>query len=91
MERVRAWRASGQDAGTFAADTGYAASTLRWWSSQIGRDERVRMVPVVMRASSSAATPEIRVIEVGGARVRVTRGFDASLLAEVVRALGGAR
>jgi hypothetical protein len=33
---------------------GYAASTLRWWSSQIGRDERVRMVPVVQTRQSSA-------------------------------------
>jgi hypothetical protein len=29
------------------------------------------------------------VVEVGAARIRVLRGFDASLLGEVVRALGG--
>jgi hypothetical protein len=29
------------------------------------------------------------VIEVGGVRIRVLRGFDVSLLGEVVRALGG--
>ncbi len=90
MERVRAWRASGQDAGTFAADMGYAASTLRWWSSQVGRDERVRMVPVVTRPSSWIGAPEV-VVEIGAARVRVTSGFDAALLSEVVRALGSGR
>lgn len=30
------------------------------------------------------------VVEVGAARIRVLRGFDVSLLSEVVRALGGA-
>jgi hypothetical protein len=69
---------------------GYEASTLRWWSSRLGREERVRIVPVVARASSVEAPGEV-VVEVGGARVRVTSGFDGAVLAQVVRALGGAR
>ncbi len=89
-ERVRAWRASGQEASAFAAGKGYAASTLRWWSSRLGREELVRIVPVIARASSPEARGEV-VVEVGGARVRVTSGFDGALLAEVVRALGVAR
>ncbi len=48
------------------------------------------MVPVVTRPSSLVAAPEV-VIEVGAAPVRVTSGFDAALLGEVVRALGGGR
>jgi hypothetical protein len=31
------------------------------------------------------------VVEVGGARIRVSDGFDGALLSQVVRALGGAR
>jgi hypothetical protein len=89
-ERVGAWRVSGQDASAFAAGKGYEASTLRWWSSRLGREERVRIVPVVARASSVEAPGEV-VVEVGGARVRVTSGFDGAVLAQVVRALGGAR
>jgi hypothetical protein len=90
-ERVRAWRASGQEASAFAAGKGYEASTLRWWASRLGREEQpLRIVPVVPRASSAAAQGDV-VVEVGGARVRVTAGFDGALLAEVVRALGGAR
>jgi hypothetical protein len=90
-ERVRAWRASGQEASTFTAGKGFEASTLRWWASHLGREEQpLRLVSVVRRASSPKAETGI-VIEVGGARVLVTPGFDGVLLAEVVRALGGAR
>ncbi len=89
-ERVRAWRASGEEAGAFAAGKGYEASTLRWWASRLGGEESLRIVPVVARASSSEAPGGV-VVEVGGARVQVTSGFDGTLLAQVVRALGGAR
>jgi hypothetical protein len=90
-ERVRAWRASGQEAGAFAAGKGFAGSTLRWWASQVEREvSPPRIVPVVARAASQRARGDL-VIEVGAARVRVTPGFDGALLAEVVRALGGER
>lgn len=90
-ERVRAWRASSQDASAFSAGKGYEASTLRCWASQLGREgQPVRIVSVVARASSRETQGGL-VVEVGGARVRVTPGFDGSLLARVVGALGGAR
>ncbi len=90
VERVRAWRASGEEASAFAAGKGFEASTLRWWASRLGREEPVRLVPVVARASSSEVRGDV-VVEVGGARVRVTSGFSRELLVQVVRALGGAR
>lgn len=89
-ERVGAWRASGQQASEFAAGKGYEASTLRWWASRLDREEPLRIVPMVARASASEARGDV-VVEVGGARVRVTPGFDGALLAQVVRALGDAR
>jgi hypothetical protein len=46
-----------------------------------------RFLPVRTRAVEAAVAE--MVIEIGAARVRVLRGFDASLLGEVVRALGG--
>lgn len=47
-----------------------------------------RFLPVHTRAAGPAVAE--MVIEIGAVRVRVGRGFDASLLGEVVRALGGA-
>jgi transposase len=49
--------------------------------------EAPRFLPV---RSRTARTPSgDMVVEVGSARIRVSRGFDASLLGDVVRALGG--
>lgn len=46
-----------------------------------------RFLPVRPRAAEMTVAE--MVVEIGAARVRVLRGFDASLLGEVVRALGG--
>ena len=88
LERIRAWRASGLTADEFAAGRDFAAGTLRWWSSRLGRIETPRFVRVVPRAAARpvAEAPEIT-IEVGAARIRVGGEFDAALLARVVRAL----
>jgi hypothetical protein len=87
-ERVRAWRSSGLSASEFAAGQGYEPSSLRWWASRLRREGPLRIVPVVARPSETAGSV---VVEVGVARVRVTRGFDGTLLSQVVRALGGTR
>jgi hypothetical protein len=90
-ERVGAWRSSGLSASEFAAGQGYEASSLRWWASRLRREGPLRLVPVVARPSSSSEMAVGVVVEVGGARTRVSDGFDGALLSQVVRALGGAR
>lgn len=106
-DRVREWRASGRTAAEFAEGKGYEASTLRWWSARLARAEGPRIVPLVARVAVAGAgitgivrrsTPasdvdgQELVVEVGGARLRVTRSFDDALLGRVVRALqAGAR
>jgi hypothetical protein len=86
-ERVEAWRESGESADVFAEGKGYQGSTLRWWSSRLKRDERPRFLRLVPKESAAQADAGL-VVEVGHARVRVKAGFDRSLLAEVVAALG---
>lgn len=83
-KRVAAWRASGETADTFAAGRGFAGSTLRWWASQLGRRAPaiVRVVPAVEVARDSSIE-----IEVGGVRVVVRRGFDRTLLVELLEVL----
>lgn len=88
-DRVEAWRASGTSAAEFAREHGLAASTLRWWSSHLTCAEAPRFLQLVPKARATTAPPEL-VVEVGVARVRVAAGFDAALLSDVVRALGGA-
>lgn len=89
--RVQAWRESGVSAAEFARGKGFAASTLRLWSSRVR--PLPRLVELVRRPSAAAvvvSAPEL-VVEVGAVRVRVGRGFDAELLREVVAAVSGAR
>ena len=89
-ERVRAWRASGETAAQFAEGRGFAAATLKWWSSRLGQCDRPAFVQLVAKSVVPAAPPEL-VVEIGDARVRVAAGFDPALLADVVRALGATR
>ena len=71
----------------FSAGREFAAGTLRWWSSRLGRVEAApRFVRVVPREAPVAARD--LVVEVGRARIRVAPGFEPALLSAVVRALG---
>ncbi|MBK6534147.1 MAG: hypothetical protein IPF99_32645 [Deltaproteobacteria bacterium] len=91
-ERVGAWRASGLTAEAFASGKAFSASTLRWWSSRLGRAPSVPFLELVPRPAVAPESPRDLVIEVGAARVRVAPGFDPTLLAAVVRVLAeGAR
>jgi hypothetical protein len=88
--RVEAWRASGDTSEAFAQGKGYEGSTLRWWSSRLGRAEQPRFLRLVPKACAVEVDVGL-VVEVGQARVRVKAGFDTKLLAEVVAVLGGDR
>ena len=94
VQRVRAWRSSGQSAELFAEGKGYAPGTLKWWSYRLGAEaEAPRFLQVVRGEPKAPARPAVEVellVEVGPARMRLGRGFDAALLREVVAALGGA-
>lgn len=105
LERVNAWRASGRSAPRFCAGKGYTEGTLRYWASRLkkaaggvdaeraGSDVRIARVvraPVGQEAATMGSETAI-VIEVGGARVGVRRGFDREALREVLSMLGGAR
>lgn len=93
-ERIAAWHRSGLSARAFTADKPYATSTLRWWSSRLRRAAPMAFIEVRPRdsAADSPYPASCLLLEVGAARVRVTPGFDPSLLTAVVRALSeGAR
>jgi hypothetical protein len=101
-ERVAGWRASGQTASAFCKGKDFSASGLRYWISRLGKGEPegakpeaakpvVRLARVV-RGTRSGAAPETPIlIEAGGARVGVRRGFDAETLRAVLAVLGVAR
>ena len=93
-ERVAAWRASGETAPAFCAGKGFEPSTLRFWASRLGslqRREAPREVRIA-RVTRSVPAPDVDspiVVELGGARVGVRRGFDRDVLRAVIEVLDG--
>lgn len=97
-ERVSAWRGSGQNAFAYARAHGFSHSALRYWIKRVARPRKqsraatmvplVRKRPAIEPAVTQAESSEI-VIEIAAARIRVSRGFDQELFAQVLRALGG--
>lgn len=79
---VAAWRASGLSAGAYAAHRGYSRASLCSWAADLSpKTPQFVRLDVAPRAASEL------VIEIGKARLHVARGFDASLLRDVVAAL----
>jgi len=103
-QRVASWRASGQTAAEYSARHGFAAATLRGWSSRLKRGtvapdatagasdtSRIRLARVVRRAPP-AGPPQHGGIVVDfpdlGARVTVEAGTQRETLQVVLAALG---
>jgi hypothetical protein len=94
---VMDWHTSGESAAQFVKHHGVSASNLRYWEGRLGlcrteatgaAEERaavslVRVVPRNERGRENASLG----IDVGGATIRVTLGFDQALLRDVVQAL----
>ena len=107
VERIEEWTRSGQSAAEFAEGKPFTSGTLIWAASRLrngargsskrrasrpraGRQAKIQMAEVVRRSPRAAAVESL-VLEVGGARVLVKRGFDRTLLRDVMLALRGAK
>ena len=107
VERIEEWTRSGQSATEFAEGKPFTSGTLTWAASRLrngargsskrrasrpraGREAKIQMAEVVRRSPRAAAVESL-VLEVGGARVLVKRGFDRTLLRDVMLALRGAK
>jgi hypothetical protein len=89
---VSRWRRSGQTAAEFATREKLEVGTLRWWSSQLGRDIRAEhgpatLVPLEVVVSSAVSRELTLEIAVGAAVVRCEVGADVRYVAALVRAL----
>lgn len=98
--RVEAWRASGKRAEDFSRHEGYAASTLRWWSSKLKHElppapevrlARVVRTPTRLPAPIPSVTSPAAAIAIDvtatGARIAVGRGADRETLAMVIEVI----
>jgi hypothetical protein len=92
--RVAAWRSSGETAPRFCKGKEFSPGGLRYWSSRLGKDAavgEVRMARVVREISAPEPVESPIVVETGGVRVAVRRGFDREALRAVLSLLGEAR
>lgn len=87
---VTAWRASGISMARFAMGRGYSRSSLEKWARATRTDDVAIVSPTFVRLEVERAPGEF-VVEVGPARIRVSRGFDVVLLGDIVAALGARR
>lgn len=101
LERVAAWRASGERAETFSRRGGYAASTLRWWSSKLKREmavpapatvqlARVVRTPTATRVDPPSHAIVLEVVD-AGIRIGIEAGADPATLAMVLDVVRGGR
>ncbi len=98
VERVTAWRASGEQAESFSRRGGFAANTLRWWASKLKREMALAASPESVQLARIVRTPapvteprEPVVLEVvaAGVRIVVAPGVDARTLAMVLDVVRG--
>jgi hypothetical protein len=96
---VAALRASGETPAEFARRHGVQEVRVQRWVARVGRKPRasatvqpVVFAPVRVTAQQATASEHGHGLEVvvGGAVVRVSRGFDGELLRRVVATLGEA-
>ena len=107
VKRIEEWTRSGQSATEFAEGKPFTSGTLMWAASRLrngaggkrkqcdsgpreARKRKIEMAEVIRRPSRITVTERL-VLEVCGARVSVGRGFDRSLLRDVVLALRGGK
>ncbi len=105
VDRIEEWTRSGQSAAEFAEGKPFTSGTLTWAASRLrngavgkskqrrsrprgARKQKIQMSEVIRRPSRVAIAEKL-VLEIGGARVSVERGFDRLLLRDVVLALRG--
>jgi hypothetical protein len=96
-ERVRGWQASGISAEQFAQGKDFTERTLRWWAGEFARrrSKAKTSAPVAMArvvapgeviAEEKASETPLAIV-VGRYHIAVSRGFDESLLRDVLRVL----
>jgi hypothetical protein len=86
---VAAWRASGLSAWKYCDKYGVAQASLQRWAAQVGAVADKPPAGFVRLELPTARTTAGLVVEIGGARVLVGRGFDSELLRQLVVALSG--
>jgi hypothetical protein len=89
---LAAWRASGRSLAAFADEHGLSRARLARWRERLQGKRMpapvfhpVRVVGERERGATAPTPAPLELVVEGGRRIRITAGFDAELLAELVR------
>ena len=89
--RREQYKKSGLSRKAFCKKHNLKLSTLAYWLSRLGKQEKERGLVELDHASIAPLVPGL-VVSVGqDCRIELRKGFDPQLLSEVIHALGGAR
>jgi len=91
---VARWRKSGLTASAYASREGLSASSLRWWSSELGRGSRasqhgggaIEAIEIAVPGASRTVSGLVE-IAVADAVVRFDASVEVAYVASLVRAL----
>jgi transposase len=87
--RVRDWKRSGLTAADYAEREGINASTLSWWSSELGRSAlAISRPPVVEVMVAQRSASVLEVVLPSGVKIAVPVGFDEGTLDRLLTVLG---
>jgi len=91
-EKRRAqYKQSGLSRRAFCKKHNLKLSTLGYWLSRLGKQDKKRGLVELNHVSVASLVPGL-ILGIGqDCRIEIRRGFDAQLLEEVARALGGLR
>ena len=90
------WRKSGLTGAEFALREDLSVASLRWWSSQLGRDTRaehgqstIEPIEIAVRPLARGHTGGVVEVAVGEAVIRCEPGVDVAYITALARALAG--
>lgn len=87
-QKLQEYRESGLSRKAFCEGAGIKRSALDYWFTRINKAQKAEGLVELMPVSLSAVVSEpIQIVVAGRYRIEVRRGFDAQVLAGVVRVL----
>ena len=82
---------SGLSRRAFCKKYNLKLSTLAYWLSRLGKQEKERGLVEVKQTSMAPLAPGVVVCVGQDCRIEIRKGFDPQLLVEVIQTLGGVR
>lgn len=85
--RVSEWKRIGPTAADYAERKGLKASTLTWWSSELGRAAAISQPPAVQVLVAQRSASALEVVQPSGVKIAMPVDFDEATLGRLLTLL----